>query len=504
MASEKYIGAIDQGTTGTRFMIFDHYSNLVSSHYKEHAQIFPKPGWVEHDPIEIWNNTDYVIQRALKAVKISLKDLKAIGITNQRETTVVWDKSSGIPIHNAVVWQCTRTSKICESLKKEGYEKEIKARTGLVTATYFSGPKLQWILDKNRKFRSRAANEELLFGNIDTWLIWNLTGGTDGGVHVTDYSNASRTMLMNLKTLEWDDNLLEILKVPRSVLPEIRPSSDSNIYGYMKTTKGEGPPVSGDLGDQQAALFGQTCFESGSAKNTYGTGNFLLLNTGSSLVQSESGLITTVGYGIEKEICYALEGSIAVSGAAIQWLRDQLDFFEKAEESEELASSVTDNGGVYFVPAFVGLFSPHWDVTARGTMVGLTRGSDKAHITRAVLESIAFQSVDVFNAMEVDSKVKLTSLRVDGGASKNNFLMQFQADILGIECVRPKIEETTALGAAYAAGLAVGFWHDLHELKEKWVIDRVFNPRMNEKDRNQYLHYWNKAITKAKGWIESN
>ncbi len=504
MTVEKYIGAIDQGTTGTRFMIFDKYSNLVNSCYKEHKQIFPRPGWVEHDAMEIWRNTEFVLHKALQGAKLSLTDLKAVGITNQRETTVIWDKKSGIPIHNAVVWQCTRTSEICESLKKESLEEEIKSRTGLVTATYFSGPKIQWILDSRERFRLKATKNELLFGNIDTWIIWNLTGGIDGGVHITDYSNASRTMLMNIKTLEWDDELLEILKIPQSILPEIRPSSDSEIYGYISNANDNGPPVSGDLGDQQAALFGQTCFESGNAKNTYGTGNFLLMNTGNNMVQSKSGLITTVGYGIGKKISYALEGSIAVSGAAIQWLRDQLNFFEKTEESEELASSVTDNGGVYFVPAFVGLFSPHWDVTARGTVLGLTRGSDKAHITRAVLESIAFQSYDVFRAMEVDSKVQLTSLRVDGGASKNNLLMQFQADILGIECVRPKIEETTALGAAFAAGLAVGFWKDLNELKEKWAIDRVFSPKMEEKERTNHLHYWNKAIQKAKAWIESS
>ncbi len=502
MVTEKYIGAIDQGTTGTRFMIFDHESNLVSSHYKEHQQIFPKPGWVEHDPLEIWKNTDFAIHKALQSAKLSIDDLKAIGITNQRETTVVWNKNSGIPICNAIVWQCTRTNDICESLKREGLEDEIKARTGLVTATYFSGPKIQWILDNVSKSRSKVTNQQLLFGNIDTWILWNLTGGIKGGVHVTDFSNASRTMLMNLKTLKWDDELLEILKVPRSMLPDIRPSSDSNIYGYVWKAEGKGPPICGDLGDQQAALFGQTCFESGNAKNTYGTGNFLLMNTGKNIVQSKSGLITTVGYGVGNEITYALEGSIAISGAAVQWLRDQLGFFSTAKESEELASSVEDNGGVYFVPAFVGLFSPHWDITARGTVVGLTRGSNKAHITRAVLESIAFQSVDVFDAMEVDSKVKLSNLRVDGGASKNSLLMQFQADILGIECIRPRIEETTALGAAYAAGLAVGYWQDLRELKETWAVDRIFKPSMSEDERKKHLHYWNKAVTKAKAWVD--
>ncbi|MHA1976744.1 MAG: glycerol kinase GlpK [Candidatus Hodarchaeales archaeon] len=502
MVKEKYIGAIDQGTTGTKFMVFDHESNLISAYYKEHEQIFPKFGWVEHNPMEIWKNTELVINKALQSAKLSITDLKAIGITNQRETTVVWDKKSGIPVSNAIVWQCIRTNEICEALKKEGLENEIQSRTGLVTATYFSGPKIQWILDNIRESRVEANKNLLLFGNIDTWIIWNLTGGVNGGVHVTDHSNASRTMLMNLKTLKWDSELLDILKIPSSMLPEIRPSSDTNLYGFVKNGKGDGPPVSGDLGDQQAALFGQTCFETGNAKNTYGTGNFLLLNTGKDIVKSESGLISTVGYGIGKEITYALEGSIAISGAAVQWLRDQLGFFQTVKESEELASSVKTSGGVYFVPAFVGLFSPHWDVTARGTLVGLTRGSDKAHITRAVLESIAFQTLDVFKAMELDSKVHLSSLRVDGGASKNNLLMQFQADILACECVRPKIEETTALGAAYAAGLAVGYWQNLEELREKWAIDKVFSPKMGVEERNNLLHYWNKAVGKAKGWID--
>ena len=499
---EKYVGAIDQGTTGTRFMVFDHDSNIVSTHYKEHKQIFPKPGWVEHNPMEIWENTELVINKALQSAKLSIMDLKAIGITNQRETTVVWDKNSGIPVCNAIVWQCTRTNDICESLKREGFEQEIQSRTGLVTATYFSGPKIQWILDNISKSRIKSERSQLYFGNIDTWIIWNLTGGVNGGIHVTDVSNASRTMLMNLKSLNWDNDLLEILKVPQSMLPEIRPSSDSNIYGFVANRKGQGPPICGDLGDQQAALFGQTCFETGNAKNTYGTGNFLLMNTGKNIVKSESGLITTVGYAIGNDITYALEGSIAISGAAVQWLRDQLGFFQTAKESEILALSVTDNGGVYFVPAFVGLFSPHWDISARGTLVGLTRGSDKAHITRAVLESIAFQSFDVFKAMETDSKVRLSSLRVDGGASKNNLLMQFQADILGIECVRPKIEETTALGAAYAAGLAVGYWQNLTELRDKWAVDRIFSPEMAAGERDNFLHYWNKAVEKAKGWMD--
>ena len=503
MAKEEYIGAIDQGTTGTRFMVFDNDSNLIGSHYREHEQIFPRPGWVEHDAMEILSNTEFVIRETLKKTHLSLNDLVAIGITNQRETTVVWDRITGIPLQT-IVWQCVRTADICDDLKKQDLEPLVTERTGLVIATYFSGPKIRWLLDNISGARSKAERGEFLFGNIDTWLIWNLTGGINGGVHVTDVSNASRTMLMDLKTLDWDDELLELISIPSSMLPEIRPSSDPELYGQiiLKGIK-DGPPISGDLGDQQSALFGQTCFDPGNAKNTYGTGNFLLLNTGKKIVHSKSGLLTTVAYGIGKETIYALEGSIAISGAAVQWLRDQLKIISSASESEELAVSVANNGGVYFVPAFVGLFSPHWDVTARGTLVGLTRGSNRAYITRAVLESIAFQSLDVFKAMEADSGISLQSIRVDGGASKNNFLMQFQADLLNIECVRPKIEETTALGAVYAAGLAVDFWRNVDELREKWAIDRIFKPQMDEKQRREMTYYWNKAIEKAKGWIES-
>ncbi|UCG01437.1 MAG: glycerol kinase GlpK [Candidatus Heimdallarchaeota archaeon] len=503
MSKEEYIGAVDQGTTGTRFMVFDRNSNLAGSQYREHEQIFPHPGWVEHDPLTIWTNTQLVIRETLNQAQISLKDLVAIGITNQRETTIVWDRKTGLPIHNAVVWQCVRTAEICENLRKEDLEPLVKERTGLVIATYFSGPKIRWLLENVPGAQSKAEKGELIFGNIDTWLIWNLTGGVKGGTHVTDVSNASRTMLMDLRTLDWDDELVEQLKIPKSLLPEIRPSSDPNLYGrtIIKGIDGN-PPISGDLGDQQAALFGQTCFNPGMAKNTYGTGNFLLLNTGDKIVHSDSGLLTTVAYGIGKKTIYALEGSIAISGAAIQWLRDQLKFFSSASKSEELANSVVDNGGVYFVPAFVGLFAPHWDTTARGTLVGLTRGSNRAHITRAVLESIAFQSLDVFKAMEKDSGIKLQSLRVDGGASKNDLLMQIQADLLNIECIRPKIEETTALGAAYSAGLAVGLW-DLNELREKWIVDRVFKPQMDDAKRQGMTYHWNKAIEKAKGWVEN-
>jgi glycerol kinase len=503
MSQEKYIGAIDQGTTGTRFMIFDQLSNLIGSSYREHEQIFPRPGWVEHDPLEIWTNTEFVIRETLRKTHLSPKDLSAIGITNQRETTVVWDRLSGKPAHNAIVWQCTRTTDMCIELKKQDLEPLFQERTGLLIATYFSGPKIKWLLENVPEARRKSEQGNLLFGNIDTWLIWNLTGGVNGGMHITDYTNASRTLLMNLKSLDWDEELCDLLTVPRSMLPEIRPSSDRNLYGKaILENKSNGPPVSGDIGDQQAALFGQTCFDPGNAKNTYGTGNFLLLNTGKKIVGSESGLLTTVAYGIGKEITYALEGSIAITGAAIQWLRDQLQIISNAAESEELARTVPDNGGVYFIPAFVGLFSPHWDSTARGTLVGLTRGSNKAHITRAVLESIAFQSLDVFRAMESDSGIKLESLRVDGGASKNDLLMQIQADLLEIECIRPKIEETTALGAAYAAGLAVDVWNSIDELREKWVIDQVFNPQMEKEKREKMIYFWNKAIERAKGWID--
>lgn len=504
MIEEKFIGAIDQGTTGTRFMIFNDQSNLISSYYLEHEQFFPQPGWVEHNPLEIWRNTEKVIKKSLQISKLSINDLCAIGITNQRETSVLWNRKTGLPIHNAIVWQCTRTEQICDSLRKAGYSDFIRKKTGLETATYFSGPKIKWILDQ-KDFSSEIRNDEILFGNIDSWLIWNLTGGVNRGKHVTDSTNASRTMLMDLKETNWDFELLEAIGIPENILPEIRPSSDSETYGYLNfSTIKKGPPVTGDLGDQQAALFGQTCFEIGEAKNTYGTGNFLLLNTGSDIVESKTGLLTTVAYTIGKETTYALEGSVAVSGAAIQWLRDQLHIIKSAEESEILAQSVQDNGGVYFVPAFVGLFSPHWDITARGTILGLTRGSNKAHITRATLESIAYQSFDVFRAMEEDSKVKLQNLKVDGGASKNNLLIQFQADILGINCIRPKIEETTALGATYAAGLAIGYWKNFSDLKEKWQADRTFTPKMNSEQRTQLINNWQRAVEKAKGWKSQN
>ncbi|MHA1169855.1 MAG: glycerol kinase GlpK [Candidatus Hodarchaeales archaeon] len=501
--TEQHVAAIDQGTTGTRFIIFNHESELVNSYYEEHEQIFPRPGWVEHDPLEIWQKTEKVIKYTMEQQKLSFDDIKAIGITNQRETAVIWDRSSGKPVCNAIVWQDTRTAGICQELEKAGHSDFVRKRTGLVIATYFSGPKIKWILDNIPGTREKAAKGDLLFGNIDTWLIWNLTGGVNGGSHVTDVTNASRTMLMDLAKLEWDDEILELLNIPGSMLPEIRPSVDRNSYGkaVLKGVAGKNTPVCGDLGDQQAALFGQTCFDEGSAKNTYGTGCFLLLNTGRNIVESKSGLLTTVAYGMDKQATYALEGSIAITGAAVQWLRDQLGIINKASDIEELALKVNDNGGVYFVPAFVGLFSPYWDTTARGTIVGLTRGSSKAHLARAVLEAIAFQSLDAFQAMEKDSGIKLKSLRVDGGASKNDLLMQIQANLLNIECIRPKIEETTALGAAYAAGLATSYWDNIDELRGKWTVDKRYIPSIDETVRSNLIKNWKRAVDRAKGWL---
>ncbi len=460
------------------------------------SRYFLDLGGVEHDALEIWGKTLEVIRGALKKANINLNDLAAVGVTNQRETTVVWDKNTGVPVSNAVVWQCTRTEGICRDMRERGLEELVRRKTGLMIATYFSGPKIKWLLENVPGARERAEQGDLLFGNIDTWLIWNLTGA-----HITDVTNASRTMLMDLRSLNWDDEILSELKIPESMLPEIRASSDRNYYGYtdVDILNGE-TPVCGDIGDQQSALFGQACFESGGAKNTYGTGCFLLLNTGSRIVSSKHGLLTTVAYGIDSEVTYAVEGSVAIAGAAVQWLRDQLQIIKSAPEIEDLAAAVSDNGGVYFVPAFVGLFSPYWDASARGTIVGLTRGSNRAHIARAVLESIAFQSLDVFDAMEKDSGIKLRSLKVDGGASSDNLLMQIQADLLGIECVRPVVKETTALGAAYAAGLAAGYWETIDELKEKWSVDRVFKPSMNPEKRDVLIRDWHRAVERSRGW----
>jgi glycerol kinase len=492
----KYIAAIDQGTTSTRFMIFDHGGNVIAIDQKEHKQIYPKPGWVEHDSLEIWTRTQEVIAGALKKGNVNPRDIVATGITNQRETTMVWDKKTGKPIYNAIVWQDTRTDVINNELAKQGGQDRFREKTGLPLATYFSGPKIKWILDNVVGARKKAENGELLFGNVDTWIIWNLTNG----VHITDVTNASRTMLMNLKTLDWDEEILSLLNIPRSILPKICSSSEE--YG---TACGDldGTPVCGDLGDQQAALFGQTCYSVGEAKNTYGTGCFMLLNTGEKPVPSKSGLLTTLGYKIgNQKAVYALEGSIAITGALVQWLRDNLGLIHQSSEIEALAKSVEDNGGIYFVPAFSGLFAPYWRSDARGAIVGMTRYVNKGHIARAVLEATAYQTREVLDAMEKDSGVKLTALKVDGGMVFDELLMQFQADLLNVPVNRPKIAETTALGAAYAAGLAVGFWKDFDELRLNWGKDKEWIPNMASNQRERLYLGWKKAVTHTFDWME--
>jgi len=495
-----YVGALDQGTTSTRFMIFDHGGQVVGIDQKEHEQIFPKPGWVEHDPAEIWERCQEVIAGGLEKASIKASDLAAIGITNQRETTVVWDRSTGTAIHNALVWQDTRTDQICNELIADGGQDRFRDKTGLPVATYFSGPKVRWILDNVEGARARADAGELAFGNIDTWCIWNLTGGVDGGQHITDVTNASRTMLMDLETLDWDDDLLGAIGVPRSMLPEIR--SSSQVYGDA-VGAAAGVPVAGDLGDQQAALFGQTCFDVGEAKNTYGTGSFLLLNTGTEPVQSKNGLITGVAYKIgDHPAAYMLEGSIAITGALVQWLRDNLKMIKAAPEVEELALSVEDNGGVYFVPAFSGLFAPYWRTEARGVIAGLTRFVNAGHIARATLEATAWQSREVVDAMNADSGVELTSLKVDGGMVHNELLMQTQADVLGVSVIRPTVAETTALGAAYAAGLATGFWSSIDDLRGNWGKDKEWTPQMDAEARDQQYAMWKKAVTRTFDWVE--
>ena len=496
----KYSVAIDQGTTSTRFIIFDHAGNVVVSDQKEHEQIFPKPGWVEHDAMEIWTRTQEVIAGGLKKGNISTKDIAACGITNQRETTVVWEKATGKPVYNAIVWQDTRTDTICNELAKDGGQDRFRAKVGLPLATYFSGPKARWILDNVKGVRAKAEIGEVLFGNIDTWLIWNLTGGPRGGVHVTDVSNASRTMLMNLETLDWDPDMLKVMGIPRAMLPSIKASSE--VYGYA-TGALEGIPVAGDLGDQQAALFGQTCFSPGEAKNTYGTGCFMLLNTGEKPVTSKAGLLTTLAYKIgDQKAAYALEGSIAITGALVQWLRDNLGIIQKSSDVETLAQTVEDSGGIYFVPAFSGLYAPYWKSDARGAILGMTRYVNKGHIARAALEATAYQTCEVLDAMEADSGVKLTALKVDGGMVFNELLMQFQSDILNVPVVRPKVAETTALGAAYAAGLAVGFWADYDELRAHWGVDKQWNPTMSAELRAGLYSGWKKAVTRTFGWVE--
>ncbi len=504
-----YVAAIDQGTTGTRFMIFDHAGKVVAAHYEEHRQIYPQPGWVEHDAREIWDRTRTTIGGAMAKAGVRAEHLAAIGVTNQRETTVVWNPKTGEPYYNAIVWQDTRTQPLCQKLIDDSKSDFIRARTGLPIATYFSGPKIHWLLENVPGLRAHAERGEALFGNIDTWVIWNLTGGKDGGVHITDYTNASRTMLLNLQTLDWDDELLALFGIPRAMLPHLRPSSDRNLYGLTDPLGPCGGRVSvcGDLGDQQAALFGQVGFEAGEAKNTYGTGCFLLLNTGKNIVPSQSGLLTTVAASVGEpkgspRHTFALEGSIAIAGAAVQWLRDNLKIIANAAETEPLARSVADTGGVYFVPAFNGLFAPHWDMYARGTLIGLTRYTTREHIVRATLEAICYQTREVIEAMEKDAGVPLKTLKVDGGAVKNDFLMQLQADILGARVVRPIVNETTALGAAYAAGLAVGFWKSLDELRTNWGVDRVFEPQWDAARREENYAGWKRAVERAKGWLK--
>ncbi|MHB8778301.1 MAG: glycerol kinase GlpK [Anaerolineales bacterium] len=511
----KCVAAIDQGTTSTRFIIFDHGGNVIAFDQKEHEQIYPKPGWVEHDAFEIWQNVKAVMNGALKKARdqlsVSSDQIVAIGVTNQRETTVVWDKNTGKPVYNAIVWQDTRTDVICAKLARSGGQDRFRRKTGLPLATYFSGPKIKWVLDHVKSAKTKAKKGELLFGTIDSWIIWNLTGE-----HITDVTNASRTMLMNLKTLDWDDEILKLMGIPRTMLPKIKSSSE--IYGYI----GAGPnsvglpaqgrsqgsplrgiPVAGDLGDQQAALFGQTCFKEGEAKNTYGTGCFMLMNTGGKPVQSKAGLLTTLGYKIgNQKAVYALEGSIAIAGALIQWLRDNLGLIQSSGEVEALAKAVGDNGGIYFVPAFSGLYAPYWRSDARGVIVGMTRYVNKGHIARAALEATAYQTREVLDAMEKDSGVKLRALKVDGGMVFNELLMQFQSDILNVPVVRPKVAETTALGAAYAAGLAVGFWKSTDELKANWGFDKEWSPKMDIKRRDGLYSGWKKAVTRTFDWVE--
>jgi glycerol kinase len=496
----KYVGAIDQGTTSTRFMIFDHAGQVVGIDQKEHEQIYPKPGWVEHDPMAIWASTQAVIAGALAKAHVDAKDLAAVGVTNQRETTVIWDKNTGKPVYNAIVWQDTRTDLICNELAKVGGQDRLRAKVGLPLATYFSGPKIKWILDNVPGAREKAEKGELYFGNTDCWVIWNVTGGVNGGVHVTDVSNASRTMLMNLETLDWDEEILKLMGIPRSLLPDIKASSE--VYGTAVGALA-GVPVAGDLGDQQAALFGQTCFSAGEAKNTYGTGCFMLLNTGTKPVPSKNGLLTTLGYKIGKEpAVYALEGSIAITGALVQWLRDNLGLIQKSSDIEALANTVEDNGGIYFVPAFSGLFAPYWKSDARGVIVGMTRYVNKGHIARAALEATAYQTREVLEAMNKDSGVPLTALKVDGGMVFNDTLMQFQSDILGVPVIRPKVAETTALGAAYAAGLAVGFWAKVEDLRANWGVDKTWEPKMDSAKRAKLFDGWLEAVKRTFGWIK--
>ena len=501
----KYIAAIDQGTTSTRCMIFNHSGQVISLAQKEHEQIYPQPGWVEHNPLEIWDKTNKVIREALVKAGVKPGDLAAAGITNQRETAVVWDRRTGKPFYNAIVWQDTRTKNICDQLAETGGQNRFREKVGLPLATYFSGPKIKWILENVHGVRTAAERGDALFGNLDTWVIWWLTGGPEVGAHVTDVTNASRTLLMNLETLNWDDEILSILDIPRAMLPRIVPSSDPRTWGRTQKDGpfGEEIPVCGDLGDQQAALVGQTCFSVGEAKNTYGTGCFMLLNTGEKPIQSKNGLLTTLAYRFgDRPAIYALEGSIAVTGALVQWLRDNLGLIRQSSEIEVLARTVQDNGGIYFVPAFSGLFAPYWRSDARGVIVGMTRYVNKGHIARAALEATAYQTREVLEAMKMDSGVQLTALKVDGGMVYNELLMQFQSDILGVPVVRPKVAETTSLGAAYAAGLAVGFWGNLDDLKSNWQIDQTWSPLMRESTRATLYQGWQKAVERTFNWVD--
>lgn len=492
----KYIMSLDQGTTSSRCIIFNKKGQIISKAQKEFKQYYPVPGWVEHDPYEIWATQFSVATEALLMANIKTTDIVAIGITNQRETTVVWDKRTGVPVYNAIVWQCRRTAPMCDKLRNKGFDKKILEKTGLILDAYFSATKIKWILDNVEGAREEAERGNLIFGNVDTWLIWNLT---KGAVHVTDYSNASRTMLYNIHELKWDEEILNEFQIPASMMPEVKPSSC--IYGETDITLfGHSIPIAGDAGDQQAALFGQTCYEEGTAKNTYGTGCFLLMNTGEKAVKSKNGLLTTIAWGVDGKVDYALEGSVFIAGAAIQWLRDEMRMIKDASETEKYARSVEDTNGVYFVPAFVGLGAPYWDPYARGIMVGLTRGTKKEHFIRAVLESLAYQTNDVLSAMEEDSGIKLKKLKVDGGACANDFLMQFQADMLGTSVERPQVVETTALGAAYLAGLAVGYWKDIKDICENWEGSHTFSPTMEKEKREKFLDDWHKAVKRSMNW----
>lgn len=498
---KKYILALDQGTTSSRAILFNKDGEIVITSQKEFTQIYPHAGWVEHNPMEIWGSQSGVMREVIETTGITPEEIASIGITNQRETTVVWDKNTGKPVYNAIVWQCRRTSEICDELKNKGLEEVIREKTGLLIDAYFSATKVKWILDNVEGARERANKGELLFGTIDTWLIWNLTRGE---VHVTDYSNASRTMMFNIKELKWDEDILKELDIPLSMLPQVKPSS--YVYGHTNEhmLAGAKIPISGCAGDQQAALFGQTCFEEGMAKNTYGTGCFLLMNTGDKLVRSNHGLLTTIAWGIDGKIKYALEGSIFMGGASIQWLRDELRMIKEAKDSETYANKVESTNGVYVVPAFTGLGAPYWDMYARGTILGLTRGAKKEHIIRATLESIAYQTKDVLEAMQQDAGIELKELRVDGGASNNNFLMQFQSDILGVNICRPKIVETTALGAAYLAGLAVGFYESKYEIRSKATVGEKFIPNMDQQRKEKLYKGWKRAVSRALEWAKED